>query len=151
MVGLAQAEPDTLLETGHGSRSRIPDFEGLASVVMDIRKERRGYSDDETGWTLEIDGLSGIVPAVLIGWRRTDWEPVTVTTYAFEPTEATTLTRHRARRAEWSRHGKPGRRISLREAWELAGRVFDEAEARRQESREGEARQFFGATDDGTQ
>jgi len=145
MVELLQAKPSTSLETGSEIGYELPGFEGLASLVIDQRRKLPTYSGNETGTTIDIDELLRSPRAVSAGWNRADWEPVTAR--ASESVEGTALT-HPSRRMEWATPRKRGRRISLREAWELAGRVFEEAEARRQKSREIEAREFFGSPDD---
>jgi len=147
MVELLQAKPSTSLGTGPGIGYEPLGFESLASLVIDQRRKLPAYSGSETGTTIDIDDLTRFARAVSAGWSRTDWEPVMARTFWL--VEVTTLT-HPSKCTEWASPTKPGRRISLREAWEQAGRVFEEAEARRQKSREIEAREFFGSPNDGT-
>lgn len=145
MLELFQTRAITSLETGLGIGYEVPGIESLASLVFDQRRKAADYSGDETGVTVDTQNMLALAVAASSGWKRTDWETVMPCPY-LEP-DVTTGT-FRPKRMEWASPRKPGRRVSLREAWEQVGRMFEEAEARRQKSREIEAREFFGSPDD---
>jgi hypothetical protein len=145
MLELLQATPITSLETESGIGYEVPGIESLASLVLDQRRKVQDYSGDETGATVDAQNIMALAGAASSGWRRTDWEAEMLRPYV--ELDVTTWT-FRSKRMGWGRPARLGRKVSLREAWEQVGRMFEEAEARRQKSREIEAREFFGLPDD---
>jgi len=145
MLEFLKARPITSLETESGISYEIPGIESFASLVFDQQRQVRDYSSDEAGTTADTQNIAALAGAASSGWRRTDWEAEMLRPYV--ELDVTTWT-FRSKRMGWGKPARIGRKVSLREAWEQVGRLFEEAEARRQKSREIEAREFFGLPDD---